>query len=91
MMKSCGIGWGALLMPLALPVFVPTSSFESEQVDELPPVITITMKDCPVSEPGTKTTEPRLVQLATATLEAVPKGGEALYNGVCQPSDTPAT
>jgi hypothetical protein len=64
MMKSCGIGWGALLMLLALPVFVLTSSFGSEQVDKLPPVITITMKDCPVSESSKKTTEPSLVQLA---------------------------
>jgi hypothetical protein len=83
MMKSCGIGWGALLMPLALPVFVPTSSFGSEQVDKPPPVITITMKDCPVSEPGKQTTEPSLVQLATATLgkEAMAKQGQLSVAG----------
>jgi hypothetical protein len=70
-------------MPLALAFGVPTSGLGGEQVDKLPPVITIAMKDCPVSEPGKKATEPNLVELATSTFgkEQMAKQGQLSVAG----------
>jgi hypothetical protein len=70
-------------MPLVLTVLVPPPIVGGEPGDKQPPVITIAMKNCPVSESGKKTKELGPVQLATTTFgkEEMAKQGQLRVAG----------
>jgi len=82
-MKCYRISWLALLIPVALAVFVPTPIFAGDPLDKRPPEITITMKDCPAPEPGTKSKEINPILLANLTIgkEAMAKQGQLTLAG----------